>query len=388
VSTGSELVRQVGATVQRVESGAITFRTIDPEVREVIRAYICDGATDGEIELFLANARQRGLSVFNNQLWAIRRRTKVKVERNGRAVEEERWGLHPQTGIAGYRLIAQRTGLHDGTTEPEFSADGEKWSTVWTQKIDTSVAGEPGHPAFARVTVHRRDKAIPTTVTTTWEEATAQSRYNGKVQGKWREIPLVMFGYAPERYALRKAFPEDLGDIGFAEGTGGPPAQSVEEFARQVSDGARTLGAGAEATEDEPAWKERYRQLVGSAELLGVDEDTVRATLRDQGLERPSELTADVVAAALRTLAGAGDTIDGEATPADEAPAPEAVEAEGQSDQGGDGDVADATGQPREGDQASPSAETDPDGLDQAWDAAADRAIDGHRGEQTTIGGA
>ena len=73
------------------------------ERTDLLKRTVAKGATDDELALFIEVCKGTGLNPFVRQIHAIKRRTK---DENGRWQES----LVFQTGIDGYRLIAQRTG--------------------------------------------------------------------------------------------------------------------------------------------------------------------------------------------------------------------------------------------------------------------------------------
>ncbi len=119
--------------------------------------------------------KRSGLSPFrSNQVYCISRGGK--------------WTI--QMAIDGFRIIAGRTGLLDGSPEPEykFDKDGKVWAVT--------------------VNVYRKDASRP------FGDTLFMSDYN-KGQGMWKNIPNKMLSKCAEAAAYRKAFPAEL--AGFYE---------------------------------------------------------------------------------------------------------------------------------------------------------------------------
>jgi len=114
--------------------------------------------------------------------------------------------------IDGMRLLAERTELYDGQSDPEWCDAEGNWTDYW--------AGEDT-PIAARVRVHRKGTKVPTTGTANWHDfapqgdAGADSLWN-KVGGK----PAHMLSIRAEALALRKAFPSQLSGLYTAEELG------------------------------------------------------------------------------------------------------------------------------------------------------------------------
>jgi phage recombination protein Bet len=114
--------------------------------------------------------------------------------------------------IDGMRLLAERTELYDGQSDPEWCDSDGNWTDYW--------AGEDT-PIAARVRVHRKGTKVPTTGTANWHDfapqgdAGADSLWN-KVGGK----PAHMLSIRAEALALRKAFPSQLSGLYTAEELG------------------------------------------------------------------------------------------------------------------------------------------------------------------------
>ena len=169
----------------------------------VLRRTIAADLTEDEFALFGQVCQRTGLDPFARQIWAIKRRSKKRVNNNGRW--EDVWEEHLtiQTGIDGYRLIAERSGHYRGQTEPEWCGPDGQWVSIW-------LSTEP--PAAARVGVLRDDFAVPVMGVAMFDEfaATTGQGADKKLTGQWRTMPAHMIAKCAEALAIRKAFPNDV----------------------------------------------------------------------------------------------------------------------------------------------------------------------------------
>jgi len=152
-------------------------------------------ATYAELRLFLAQAQATGLNPIANQVYAVFRK-------NRRAVTEE---MTIQTGIDGFRLIAERSKAYLGQSGPYWydPTDGG-WHEVWLKDSP---------PAAAKVIVR---KAVGSHIAET--PAVAHYReyvplWDNQPTGLWKTMPANMIAKCAEALALRKAFPNDLSGI-------------------------------------------------------------------------------------------------------------------------------------------------------------------------------
>ncbi len=154
----------------------MTYNNITPAQVDLIKSQIAVGATDDELKLFLHVADKSGLDPLSRQIYFIKRSGKMTI----------------QTGIDGFRAVADRTGQYVGSSDPVFEDNG---------KI----------PAKATVTVNKVVGGVVGNFTATarWEEY-----YPGKSQGfMWDKMPHTMLGKCAEALALRKAFPAQLSGL-------------------------------------------------------------------------------------------------------------------------------------------------------------------------------
>lgn len=161
---------------------------------DLIKATVAVGCTDLELALFLEVCKSTGLNPFLKQLYAIRRKT-------GR---DEKMTI--QTGIDGYRLIAARTGVHLGTTDPEFGPLSKEGYPEWARVIARRLV--QGHiaefPATARWSEYVQTK-------NEWKNGAATG--NKTVADMWARMPFTMLGKCAEALALRKSFPGELSSV-------------------------------------------------------------------------------------------------------------------------------------------------------------------------------
>lgn len=146
---------------------------------ELIKRTVALGASDDELQLFLYAALKTGLDPLTRQIYAVKRSGKMTI----------------QTGIDGYRLIADRTGKLAGISDYLFDSEDGK------------------SPGKATVTVK---KLLPNGMIAEFTATARWGEYNagGPI---WQKMPYLMLGKCAEALALRKAFPADLSGVYTAE---------------------------------------------------------------------------------------------------------------------------------------------------------------------------
>lgn len=142
---------------------------------ELIKSTVAKGATDDELKLFLYTAKRTGLDPLTKQIHFVKRGGQMSI----------------QTGIDGYRTIAERTQSLAGIDDAKYD-----------------IGEESNKPLKATVTVYRfvNDEKVAFTASARWSEYAPQ----GNQAFMWNKMPFLMLGKCAESLALRKAFPNDL----------------------------------------------------------------------------------------------------------------------------------------------------------------------------------
>jgi len=142
---------------------------------DLVKRQIAPESTDDELKLFLYQCQKTRLDPLARQIYFQKRGGKMTV----------------LTGIDGYRLTADRTGLYAGSDDPIFD--------------------DENRPARATVTVYKIVAGIrcPFTATARWDQY-----FPGEKQGfMWMKMPHLMLSKCAEALALRKAFPQELSGV-------------------------------------------------------------------------------------------------------------------------------------------------------------------------------
>lgn len=156
----------------------------------LIKSQIAPKATDDELKLFLYQCRRTGLDPLARQIYCIHLKGKMTI----------------QTSIDGFRVIAERSGVYAGQSEPKFENDANGMPfkcTMSVYKFRENVRYEASIAvAFFKEYCQMNNEYVN-------GQATGR-----KVPGEmWAKMPHTMLAKVTEALALRKAFPNDLSGL-------------------------------------------------------------------------------------------------------------------------------------------------------------------------------
>jgi phage recombination protein Bet len=190
--TGTEVVARNNA--DGPSSGTLALRSDQDAWTATQRAALdqigVGDAPAGDLQVFLHVAQRSGLDPFSRQLYMIGRWDSRE--------QRKKWTI--QTGIDGFRIIAERHRHYVGQVGPQWCADDGRWRDVWTETTP---------PAAARVGVLRSDWQQPVYATVMFAEFAERNR-QGDLTPMWSGKSAHMIAKVAEAHALRKAFPQDL----------------------------------------------------------------------------------------------------------------------------------------------------------------------------------
>ena len=186
-------------TTSKTTTAVVKSQEKSPWTQEqvkLITSTVAKGATPDELKLFLYTASRSGLDPLTRQIHFVKRGGQMTI----------------QTGIDGYRAIAERSGELAGIDDVVYDRE------------DTP------HPNKATVTIFRviNNTRVPFTASARWNEYAP----TGTQAFMWNKMPYLMLGKCAEALALRKAFPNDLSDIYTTEEMSNLSDEPLKEVAK------------------------------------------------------------------------------------------------------------------------------------------------------------
>jgi len=151
---------------------------------------IAKDCTDAELNLLLYVVARTGLDPHMKQIYAIVRKSRQK---DG----SYKSSMTIQTGIDGFRLIAERTGKYSPGREPSYEYDTQGKLTSATAYVKKMTPDGTWHEIGA---------------TAFWAEY-VQLDYNKNPTSFWLKMPKGQLAKCAEAIALRKAFPGDFNQL-------------------------------------------------------------------------------------------------------------------------------------------------------------------------------
>lgn len=177
----------------------------DEQVQALMAHCGLENVPSGDAFAFLHLCQKTGLDPWAREIYLIGR----KVRKRG---EPDRVKFQAQTGIDGYRHIAERTGQYQSRLGPFWCGPDGTWRDVWLLDEPPTAARvgivRDGHPEPFYGTVTFREFCPMTDV---WENNKRTGAQ--KPQGLWEKMPAHMLAKCAEALAIRTAFPRQVSGL-------------------------------------------------------------------------------------------------------------------------------------------------------------------------------
>lgn len=187
-----ENMNKVASIVPYQELTPQTNNNFSSKQMEILKNTICKGVSDAEFEIFMLACIKTKLDPFMKQIYAVKRW-------DGRLKRET---MTIQTGIDGYRLIAERTERYAPGEEPSYVYDGNGLLLSATSYIKKQTGDGTWHTVSASAYIDEYCQTIT-------DKQTGEKRPTGM----WVNMPRTMLSKCAEAQALRKAFPAEMSGV-------------------------------------------------------------------------------------------------------------------------------------------------------------------------------
>lgn len=178
--------------IQNQQNSIVAHSHFNNEQIEILKNSICKGTNNEELQIFLMACQKTQLDPFMRQIYAVKRWDN-RLKRETMTI---------QTGIDGYRLIAERTERYSPGPKPTFEYDHQGNLISATAYVKKQTKDGTWHVVEAEAYF---DEYCQTTV----DRATGEK----KATGMWNNMQRNQLAKCAESLALRKAFPSEMSGV-------------------------------------------------------------------------------------------------------------------------------------------------------------------------------
>jgi len=177
---------------------------MDVNTYELMKGTLYPNAKDSSIVMVMRYCIARKLDPIKKPVHIVPMNVKTgKKDIKGKDIYEMRDTVMP--GIGLYRIDADRTGEYAGMSEPEFGDE----VTETIGKVTVT------YPKWCKITVYRRlptGEIVSFPAKEFWKENYARNKWTGEPTDVWQTRSYGQLAKCTEAQALRKGFPEAVGN--------------------------------------------------------------------------------------------------------------------------------------------------------------------------------
>jgi len=190
-------------------------------------------------------------------------------------------------GVGLYRIQAARSNQYAGVSEPEFGED-----------VTCNLGGvEITYPKWCRVTVKKivNNTIVEFTAKEYWLENYATKKDELAPNTMWKKRPYGQLAKCAEAQALRKAFPEIVGQHPTAEEMEGKDINDFEIEVKNITPKAQNISGKLDAVLNDftQGPKETLAELLELIKLYNVSGEVINKWTRAAGVESIADLDAE-----------------------------------------------------------------------------------------------
>lgn len=176
---------------------------IDKPTYKALKDSLYPGASDQSVSMILSYCKARKIDPMLKPVHLVPMMVKTG-EKDDKGYDKKEWRDVVMPGIGLYRIDASRSGKYAGMSEPEFGED-------ITEKLGGKTIT---YPRWCKITVRKivHDSIVKFTAKEFWKENYAtQKKDSEEPNAMWFKRPYGQLAKCSEAQALRKAFPDVVG---------------------------------------------------------------------------------------------------------------------------------------------------------------------------------